>query len=369
MAVITPGLATLLAAGSRYGEAVAALERAVGTQTTGDPSYALRATWLEATGDVEATVGELHWEHAKVRAQKTLEAARDALKGARQHLLEARRVAFSDGMASIWETLRKDTYSTFKGLAIPEPTARGFPVEIQVKATLDANGETAEVDALRVFSESQVNVLGIAAYLTRAKLLGHRMVIFDDPVQSMDEGHFRTFARGLLDHLLAEGFQVVVLTHNETFDRDISFVHADRDDYVTLKIRNSKRKGCQVEEGNRRVQERLDRADHRASEGQLPSAWLDVRLALERLYTLVRAKHGAVNFDVRTWANHTAEAMWEEATGALVLARVPDAGPRLKDILDMTVAGAHDIPARGETDLREATAYVRRLLTPLRVGG
>ena len=101
----------------------------------------------------------------------------------------------------------------------------------------------------------------------------------------------------------------------------------------------------------------------------LQPAWLDIRLALERLYTLVRAKHGTANFDVRTWSNHTAEAMWEEGVGALVLARVSDAGPRLKDILDMTAAGAHDKPARGETDLRDATAYVRQILRPLRVGG
>jgi hypothetical protein len=369
MGAMVPDLATLLAAGSRYNGAIAALERAVGTQTTGDPTYALRAQWLEAAADVEATASELHWEHAKVRAQKTLEAAREALKGARQHLLEARRVAFSDGMASVWATLRKDTYSTFKGLAIPEPTARGFPVEIQVKATLDANGVTAEVDALRVFSESQVNVLGIAAFLTRAKLLGHRMVIFDDPVQSMDEDHFRTFARGLLQHLLAEGFQVVVLTHNERFEKDLSFVHADLDDYVTLTVSNSKRRGCHVEEGNRRVQERLDRADRRASDGKMQQAWLDVRLALERLYTIVRDKHGPPDFDVRKWDNHSGETMWEEGVGALVLARVPGAGPWLKDILDLTAAGAHDKPARGETDLREATAYIRGLLTPLKVGG
>ena len=369
MLVITPGLATLLAAGSRYSGAVAALERAVGTQTTSDSTYALRAQWLDVMADLNTTVSELDWEYAKVQAQKILESARDALKDARQHLLETRRVAFSDGMASVWTTLRKDTYSTFKGLAIPEPTARGFPVEIQVKATLDANGETAEVDALRVFSESQVNVLGIAAFVTRAKMLGHRMVVFDDPVQSMDEGHFRTFARGLVEHLLADGFQVIILTHNDMFDRDLSLVHAKRDDFVTLKIRNSKRDGCRVDEGNRRATERLDRADKRASNGELSLAWLDVRLALERLYTVVRLHHGAAGFDARKWSNHAAENMWEEGAGALVTARVPDAGARLKEILDMTVAGAHDKAPRGETDLREATSYIRQLLPRLRVGG
>lgn len=55
---------------------------------------------------------------------------------------------------------------------------------------------------------------------------------------------------------------------------------------------------------SRRVYERLD---HRASDGDLQHAGLDVRLALERLYTLVRARHGAPGFDVRKWSNHSAE--------------------------------------------------------------
>lgn len=366
---LSPGFTNLVSVARRYSASFVALENAVGTHTTGNAGYSLRATWLETAADLELTANEFQWEHAKLRTQKTLEAIRDELKRARQRLLEARRVAFTDGMTSVWNTLRNDTYSRFKELSIPEPTAKGYPVEIQVKATLDANGTTAEVDALRVFSESQVNVLGIAAFVTRSKLLGHRMVIFDDPVQSMDEDHFRTFARGLLQHLLAEGFQVVLLTHNSTFESDLSFVHSDLNEYVTLTVRHSKRTGCVVDEGNRRVQERLDRAERRADDGNLDSAWLDVRLALERLYKIVRLKHGADGFDVRTWASHTAENMWEEGVGALITARVPDAGARLKDILQLTAAGAHDKPVRGATDLRDAINYVRRLLSPLRVGG
>ena len=74
----------------------------------------------------------------------------------------------------------------------------------------------------------QVNALGIAAFVTRSKLLGHKMLIFDDPVQSMDEEHFKTFAKDVLTHVLSEGFQVIILTHNDVFARDISHCHYDR---------------------------------------------------------------------------------------------------------------------------------------------
>ena len=93
---------------------------------------------------------------------------------------------------------------------------------------LNDGEQQREVDALRVFSESQVNALGIAAFVTRSKLLGHKMLIFDDPVQSMDEEHFKTFAKDVLNHVLEEGFQVILLTHNDTFAKDVSYYHKDR---------------------------------------------------------------------------------------------------------------------------------------------
>ena len=109
---------------------------------------------------------------------------------------------------------------------------------LEVKATLNDGVETKEIDALKVFSESQVNALGVAAFVTRSRLLGHDLLIFDDPVQSMDEDHFKTFARDVLPPILDEGRQVILLTHNETFARDISYWHHERSDYVTLAARN-----------------------------------------------------------------------------------------------------------------------------------
>jgi len=354
--------------GQEYASGFDVLEKAVGSLVREDPDYSLRESWLSIADDLDTTITDIRWECAKAAAQAELRRIRDILIGARQTFLEKRRIDFSDGMTSVWRKLRADRYSAFSNLFIPEPRGKGFPVEIEVKATLDDGEQKCEVDALRVFSESQVNVLGIAAFVTRSRLLGHRTLIFDDPVQSMDEEHFKTFATDMLQHLLDEGFQVILLTHNDTFAREVSFACMDMEQYVTMHIRHSRRKGCQVDEGNRRVAERLKIAERKGENGELSEAWKWIRLSLERLYTLVYAKYGPDDFKPLSWLDQTAEYMWDSGAGEIIEKKVPGSGARLREILDMTVAGAHDKSPKGFTDLTNAIRDIRSLLGTLRIG-
>jgi len=334
-----------------------------------DKQYSTRGLWLKIAENSEVLLSDLRWEIAKKKTQKELSGIRDTLMSARQQYLETRRIDFSNGISDVWGKLRTDSYAVFNKLFIPEPRGKGFPVKIEVKAMLANNTETYEVDALSIFSESQINVVGIAAFVTRSKLMGHSCLVFDDPVQSMDEEHFKTFANNLLKHLCDDGFQIIVLTHSDTFARDISYAHSDRLDYVTMKIVHSKRKGCLVEEGNRRVVERLDQAMTYAEDGNLQQAWICVRFAIERLYIVVQIKYGHSDFNPSTWANHTAEAMWNESVGAILVRHVPESAARLREILDMTAGGAHDKYPNGSTDLNNAVNDIKPLLNKLRVGG
>jgi hypothetical protein len=365
---LVPLLQKVITSAHEYSSAYQSLDRAVAALVRDDPDYSLRESWLTVVKSLEDVAVELRWELAKKKAQAELATIRDTLINARTKLLNARREHFGSEINSIWAQLRADRYSAFSRLFIPEPRGRGFPVEIEVKAVLDDGAQKVEVDALRVFSESQINVLGLAAFITRAKLLGHRMLILDDPVQSMDEEHFKTFSSNLIQRLLSDGFQVIMLTHNDTFAREVSFACTDVEGYVTMQIRHSRRKGCQVDEGNRRVAERLKIAEHKAEEGEFDNAWRAVRLALERLYTVAHMKHGPRDFAPMSWVDQTAESMWNAGAGEVIESLVPGSGVRLKDILGMSAAGAHDKSAKGMTDLTNAVADVRALMTKLRVG-
>jgi len=362
-------LAALPVAARRYIESLGVVEAGVGAAAGADPEYRLRQAWLGCSDNVTGVADDLRWEQAKCQAQKDMEAIRAALMDYRQRFLDCRRTAFTEEIQGVWSALRSDVYSRFSQLHIPQPRGKGFPVEIEVKAMVDDGRARREVDALRVFSESQVNALGVAAFVTRSKLLGHRVLVLDDPVQSMDEEHFKTFARELLPHMLGQGFQVILFTHNATFARDVSLWHYDRDGYVTMTVRHSRRHGCVVEEGNRRVAERLSLAERSVEEGKLPEAWRILRLAIERLYTVVNAKYGPSDFNPDSWVDQTAEYMWNSGARAVIMEKVPGSQRRLQEILDMTVAGGHDKPARGETDVRASIDYLRELLATLKVGG
>ena len=343
-------------------------ETRLGELAASDKIYAARETWLDVSKNAGELLADLRWEAAKRHAKHELDMIRDGLKAFRLKILGLRKVELSEGMDEVWSILRKDVYAGFKQIWIPKPEGRGFPVKIEVKAVLDDGSETHEVDALNVLSESQTNAICIAAFITRSRLLGHRCIVFDDPVQSLDDEHVRSFANKLLCHLCELGFQTIILTHNDRFAREISHFHYHRLGYVTNSIRFSQEEGIVISEGNRRVSERLKAAEKIAKDGDLERAWYFVRLALERLYLLAMLKHGRKQFDPFKWSNHSAEAMWNEGVDRIVDCYAPDSKILLKDILDMTAHGAHDKKATSFGDVMQAIKDVRPLMSKLRVG-
>lgn len=355
------------AAADAHAADVILLDAAAGSASNDDAVYRQRKQWLELAGAIDELSSAATWEHAKGSASDWLAMMRNSLIDVRGQVIEEARRSFSEEITRIWGLLRSDTSARFHRLSIPEARGKGYKLEFEVKAMLYAKSEEAEVDALRVFSESQVNVVGIAAFLTRAQLLGHSLVVFDDPVQSMDEEHHRSFASALLPALLARNVQVVILTHNDSFARCVADHHFEREAFATLQATPSKRNGCTVAEGSRRVAERLRTAERMAEEGQLQNAWRFVRIAMERLYLLTHAKANP-GTPMEGWRNLTAEDMWNKGAGAVISAHEKDAGRRLKEILSLTVAGAHDKAATSETDLLNSVQYIRSLLAPLRIG-
>lgn len=367
---LTTELDGLARSAQNYAALFKALETAVGTVASADPTYKLREAWLRCDDKLAQVVDDFLWERAKHCAARDLESLRERLMGYRSDFLEARRVLFNGGIDAVWGRLRADTYSAFKRLYIPPPRQKGFPVEIEIKAVLRDGQEEKEVDALGVFSESQMNVLGIGAFLTRSRALGHKMVILDDPVQSMDEEHFRTFARDLVPGLLDEdGLQVVILTHNDAFGRQLSYWHLDRMEYTALSIRHVASRGCIVEEGTRLASQRFTRARHLAEQqGNLGDAWTQIRRGVERLYLAAMLKHGPGEFDPTRWEGLAAEARWDAGAEDIIEGKIPDSGKRLKDILVMTASGSHDKAPAPLTEIQKSIPFLQKLLNDLNLG-
>lgn len=352
-----------------YSDALLSFEDIIGMEAGMDPEYRLRECILACYNSVSSITDDLRWEHAKRLSQQELIEIRQSLISYRQDFLEDRRLEFNDGIESVWSSLRDESYSAFSKLHIPKPRGVGYPVEIELKALLDDSNEQLEVDALGVFSESQINALGIAAFVTRSRMLGHKMLIFDDPVQSMDEDHFYSFARELIPEILNKGFQVVLLTHNEAFARGVSLHNNDLPGYVAMETVHYRESGSMAKEGNRTVPQRLKAAERKLRERELDSAWTYIRLAIERLYTVTYKKYGPDSFDQASWRNLTAGDMWNKGAGEVIMTRKPDCKIRLKEIITMTAAGAHDKSPMGETEIRKSIRFLRNLFQELKVGG
>ena len=92
-----------------------------------------------------------------------------------------------------------------------------------------------------------------------------------------------------------------------------------------------------------------------------------MRLAVERMYTLTFDR-AYDDFNCESWRGLTAEDMWNRGVEEIVIEKAPDMSERLREILRLTVAGAHDKAATSETDLVDAVNDLRGLLDPLRLG-
>ena len=330
--------------------------------------YKSRDSWLNIARNLDELYLDIHWETAKDGSRKELDVCRNLLIVARQKYLEPRRKAFNDGIADIWSKLRRDDYSAFSKLLIPEPKGKGKKARFEIRVELKSNSTTHEVHALNVLSESQINAIGIATFVTRSRLLGHDVLVFDDPVQSMDDDHFQSFAGNVLRHLCDYGFQVIVLTHNDDFARDVNYSHSDRENRITMEIKHTSNKGSSVNEGKRSVSGLLNMGLAYWEDGEYDAAWVRLRIAIERLYILIRMKRGKQPFEWRSWKTFSAEKMWRKSVKNLLFPLPPDVARRMPYIVDMTAGGAHIRQARGRTDYQLAVEDIRDLQCRAEVG-
>lgn len=172
--------------------------------------------------------GEIAHEHARhlhltTRAAEILGAAGSIETAARQ-VLDEKFTELSGEIESWWNMMRPAEASAFSGLQ-RAGSGRRF---LDIKAGLGAEpGDAARVerDAVAVFSDSQLNCLGLSAFLARVCRDGSSVVVLDDPIQASDEEHRHTFIRHVPAALIARGMQVVILTHDQRFARDLLDVH------------------------------------------------------------------------------------------------------------------------------------------------
>ena len=152
-------------------------------------------------------------ERARAEVRRELEKALKEIDKAKAKVFDEKFDAMSAEIDMWWQLLRPDEPVRFASVR-RRGSGRRF---VMFKAHLHgAPGLAAiERDALGVFSDSQLNALGLAAFLARARLQQTPFVVLDDPLQAGDEEHRATFVGYVIEKLLELGVQVIVLTYDD----------------------------------------------------------------------------------------------------------------------------------------------------------
>jgi hypothetical protein len=90
----------------------------------------------------------------------------------------------------------------------------GGTLFVNLVAELRADSTSSPVtrEALGIYSDSQLNALGLSIFLARTELLGAHVVVLDDPIPGSDSDHRLTFVQDTLAELLNAGVQIIVTT-------------------------------------------------------------------------------------------------------------------------------------------------------------
>ena len=178
----------------------------------------------------ERMINDLRRRHAVTLAKREFGDAYAAIERAKLAVFRDKFAGMSDEIIRWWNRLRPDEPVVFER-AEPRAGGRRF---VDLKAKLSAGGIVEERDALGIFSDSQLNALGLAAFLARAILQRVPFVVLDDPVQAGDDEHRDTFIDVVLPALVDAGLQVIVTSHDSQMRTLLTNAHQIDGFTVTL---------------------------------------------------------------------------------------------------------------------------------------
>jgi hypothetical protein len=155
-------------------------------------------------------VTEVLAESARQRTLKRVNDAETELRAAAGAVLDARFAQMSDSITKWWATIRPEELVGFGG--IKRRAGGALFVNLIASLRVDATSTPVEREALGVYSDSQLNALGLSIFLARNELLGAPIVMLDDPIPGSDADHRLTFVQNTLNRLLSAGIQVLLTT-------------------------------------------------------------------------------------------------------------------------------------------------------------
>lgn len=169
----------------------------------------------------------LREEQAQKATTKELERALKDIDAAIAGVLDAKYDQLGGDVSKWWQLMRPDTTTRFSGLQRAGSGRRYIDMKAGLFESDARTKPTAIRDAVAVFSDSQLNALGLAAFLARSARQRCGFVVLDDPFPGSDGDHRTMFIDKVLPALADEGIQVVLLTHDDRAVVDTQAMYAD----------------------------------------------------------------------------------------------------------------------------------------------
>ncbi|SLE05279.1 RecF/RecN/SMC N-terminal domain-containing protein [Mycobacteroides abscessus subsp. massiliense] len=141
-------------------------------------------------------------------------------------VLDQRLALMADEIKKWWLLIRPDELTTFNRIARRGSGNRYL--DLTATLTPEPSGDGVVRNALAVLSNSQLNAIGLAAFLARCQLLNSPLIVLDDPVPGSDREHKLTFAQNIVSMLFESDRQVIVATHDAELARTLQTLHQHR---------------------------------------------------------------------------------------------------------------------------------------------
>lgn len=225
--VLESGFQRLMRACKQHQVAADALRTAVGSTVQDRLAGSGFDELLYLVRHADQLVTDLEKEAGRRRAISRLTKAEQALRAASGRVLDTRFSQMSDAVATWWASIRPEELVGFGG--VRRRAAGAMFINLVAALRASHAGEAIERDALGVYSDSQLNALGLSIFLARAQLLGAPVVVLDDPIPGSDSDHRLTFVQNTLGGLLDSGTQVILTTFDSKLADWAQSNHGHRD--------------------------------------------------------------------------------------------------------------------------------------------
>lgn len=296
------------------------------------------------------------------KVKRRVEATGRVIQAAERAQLDNRFETMGDGISRWWATLRPEELVRFGGVDRRASGRRFVNLTAELGVSEDVPPQVR--DAVGVFSDSQLNALGLSAFLARQQLLRSPVVILDDPIPGYDPDHQDTFAAFTVQALLEDRVQIILLSHNPALVSGVIGRHQHVDAlHYRVSLPQALEGSLVTNEDDffgRMLKEAKSHLTAKSEEGR-KAASAALRRATERLAKQILAAARTNNGNQTTVASFQGKMLGDLIPQVIPYALVDDEPGKWNTIGTILNPGNHDAPVASEQSLGVALGDLRRI--------